>query len=397
MVLLGGKLTVMLNLAHLNERLNKMDKQSGPINASILIIAIISVFYVLVVGKAFLVPLAVAVMVWYIINALSRVYAKCLPKIQQPNILTTSLSLFTIGLFTCFAVDMVRDNISAVSAAAPIYKTNFDVLVHKMVVQFKLEEVPNVREILSSIEIAPLISTLAGTFTSAIGNVFLVLIYVLFLLFEQGTFKRKIVALFPNEERRHSILSILTHTQADIQTYIWIKTITSTATGIISFIVLKLVGVDFAGFWAFTIFLLNFIPTVGSIIATFFPALLALIQFGGFFEFFMVLVGVGSVQVVVGNFIEPKLMGNTLNLSPLVVMLSLTLWGSIWGIAGMFLSVPITVILLIVFAHFQNTRSLAVFLSGDGNLKFVEDNHTPIPVEPTEQENTTDSESTNSK
>lgn len=350
-----------------------MDTQSRSISASILIIATIAVFYVLVVGKAFLVPLAVAIMVWYIINALSRIYAKYLPKITQPNILTTTLALLTIGLLTYFAVDMIRGNISAVSAAAPTYKANFDVMVQKVVTQFNLESVPNIREVLSGIEIAPLISKLAGTFTSAIGNIFLVLIYVLFLLLEQGTFKRKIVALFPNSARRQSILSILNHTQDDIQTYIWIKTLTSTATGVISYIVLKWVGVDFAGFWAFTIFLLNFIPTVGSIIATFFPAMLALIQFGGFFEFFIVLIGVGAVQVLVGNFIEPKMMGNTLNLSPLVVMLSLTLWGSVWGIAGMFLSVPITVILLIVFAHFKSTKSIAILLSGNGNLKFVED------------------------
>ena len=135
-----------------------------------------------------------------------------------------------------------------------------------------------------------------------------------------------------------------------------------------------MVGVDFAAFWAFTIFLLNFIPTIGSIIATLFPALLALIQFDTFAQFFIVLVGVGSIQVIVGNFLEPKLMGNTLNVSPFIVMMSLTLWGSIWGIAGMFLSVPITVILLIVFAHFEKTRYLAILLSGNGNLKFAEDN-----------------------
>ena len=350
-----------------------MDTHSRSISASILILATIAVFYVLVVGKAFLVPLAVAIMVWYIINALSRVYAKYLPKIEKPNILTTTLSLLTIGLFTYFAVDMIRGNISAVSAAAPAYKANFDIMVQQVVTRFNLGSIPNINEVLSGIEIAPMISRLAGTFTNAIGNIFLVLIYVLFLLLEQGTFKRKIVALFPNATRRQSILSILSHTQEDIQTYIWIKTLTSSATGVISYIVLKMVGVDFAGFWAFTIFLLNFIPTVGSIIATFFPAMLALIQFGSFVEFFIVLAGVGTVQVLVGNFIEPKLMGNTLNLSPLVVMLSLTLWGSIWGIAGMFLSVPITVILLIVFAHFKKTRSIAILLSGNGNLKFADE------------------------
>jgi len=348
--------------------------RSRSISASLLILATIAVFYVLVVGKAFLVPLAVAVMVWYIINALSRIYAKYLPKIEKPNVITTLLSLSTIGLLTYFAVDMIRGNISDVSAAAPAYKANFDIMVQKLVTRFELELVPNINEMLSGIEIAPMITKLAGTFTNAIGNIFLVLIYVLFLLLEQGTFKKKIVALFPNKERRQSILSILSHTQEDIQTYIWIKTLTSTATGVISYIVLKFVGVDFAGFWAFTIFLLNFIPTVGSIIATFFPAMLALIQFGGLFEFFIVLAGVGAVQVMVGNFVEPKLMGNTLNLSPLVVMLSLTLWGSIWGIAGMFLSVPITVILLIVFAHFSKTRFIAVLLSGNGNLKFVDNN-----------------------
>jgi len=222
-----------------------------------------------------------------------------------------------------------------------------------------------------------MISTLATTFTNMISDIFLVLIYVLFLMLEQSTFKRKLAKMFPDQGQQGSILSILSHAQEDIQTYLWIKTVTSSITGAISYFVLLLVGVDFAGFWAFTIFLLNFIPTVGSIIATFFPALLALIQFDTFNEFFIVLIGVGAVQLAVGNFLEPKMMGSTLNVSPLVVMLSLTLWGSIWGIAGMFLSVPITVMMMIVFAHFERTRYLAVLLSGDGALKFTEEMNGP--------------------
>ena len=117
-------------------------------------------------------------------------------------------------------------------------------------------------------------------------------------------------------------MSILTHAQEDIQTYLWIKTVTSTITGMVSYGVLLTVGVDFAGFWAFTIFMLNFIPTIGSIIATLFPALLALIQFDTIGPFLVVLIGVGAIQVIVGNFLEPKLMGNSLNVSPFVVMMS---------------------------------------------------------------------------
>ena len=100
--------------------------------------------------------------------------------------------------------------------------------------------------------------------------------------------------------------------------------------------------------------------------------MLALIQFPTFGPFFIVLFGVGAIQVVVGNVLEPKLMGNSLNVSPLIVMLSLTLWGSIWGIAGALLSVPITVMLLIIFAHFESTKYIAVLLSGDGSVKFAQ-------------------------
>jgi len=312
-----------------------MNVDTRAISVSLVILATIAVFYVLVVGQAFLVPLAVALMVWYVINALS-------------------------------------DNIVQVRAAAPEYKANFDLLVSKLTANSRFDLLTNLKQMVSKIEIAPLISTLASTFTSMIGNISLVLFYVMFMLLEQGTFQKKIRAIFPDQNQRGSIMSIMSHAQEDIQTYLWIKTVTSSLTGIISYGVLLLVGVDFAGFWAFTIFMLNFIPTIGSIIATLFPAVLALIQFDTYAQFFIVLACVGAIQVMVGNFLEPKLMGNTLNVSPFVVMMSLTLWGSIWGIAGMFLSVPITVMLLIVFAHFEKTRYIAILLSGDGNLKFAE-------------------------
>ena len=351
-----------------------MRDYSPVVSISVAILATISVFYVLVAGQAFLVPLAVSVMIWYVINALSRTYAKLIPGINQPNILTTVVSLISIAAFIGFVVDMIQFNLVHVSAAAPQYKASFEVLVTKAVASFPSLELINFSKLSQGIEIGPVVLTLVGAFQSMLGSVFLVPIYVLFLMLEQGTFKQKIQTIFPDQNNHDSIMSILTHVQDDIQTYLWIKTVTSTLTGFISYFVLLAVGVDFAAFWAFTIFLLNFIPTIGSIIATLFPALLALIQFEAVTQFIIVLICVGSVQLMVGNFLEPKMMGNSLNVSPFVVMMSLTLWGSIWGVAGMFLSVPITVILLIVFAHSPKTRYLAILLSGDGDLKFADDN-----------------------
>jgi len=117
------------------------------------------------------------------------------------------------------------------------------------------------------------------------------------------------------------------------------------------------------------IFVMNYIPVVGSILGTVFPSLLALIQFDSFYPFIIVTGLICLMQFLTGNILEPRVMGNRLNLSPLVILLSLTLWGAIWGIVGMFLCVPIMVIVMIVFSHFSKTRAIAVMLSKNGKIK----------------------------
>jgi predicted PurR-regulated permease PerM len=134
------------------------------------------------------------------------------------------------------------------------------------------------------------------------------------------------------------------------------------------------VGVDFAGFWAVMVFFFFYVPTIGSILAIAAPALLTLVQFDHLTPFLIVLLVIGTIQVVMANVVEPAVMGRSLNLSPLVVIVSLMVWGTIWGVVGMFLCVPIMVVLLIVFAHFEATRPVAILLSADGRI--------PEPEEP---------------
>jgi predicted PurR-regulated permease PerM len=132
--------------------------------------------------------------------------------------------------------------------------------------------------------------------------------------------------------------------------------------------VIQYAGLDFALFWAFVIFVFNFIPTIGSIVATFFPSLIALVQFETLTPFFIILIGVGLIQILIGVILEPKFYGNSLNISPLVIVISLVFWGQLWGIVGMLLCVPITVIMINVFAQFTRTRPIAVLLSQNGKL-----------------------------
>ena len=129
------------------------------------------------------------------------------------------------------------------------------------------------------------------------------------------------------------------------------------------------VGIDYAPFWALLIFMLNYIPTFGSMVGVLFPSLLALVQFDSLTNFFILVPILTAIQMLIGNVLEPKLMGNSLNLSAIVVLLSLAIWGSIWGIPGMFLSVPITVVLMIIFSNVPQTRAIAILLSSDGDIK----------------------------
>ena len=175
-----------------------------------------------------------------------------------------------------------------------------------------------------------------------------------------------------NQEKEHQVRKLLRKISDDVRKYVTIKLIASLSTGILSYIFLMIVGVDFAAFWALLIFMLNFIPTIGSIIATIFPALITLVQFDTLGPFFLVAGGLTGIQVLIGNILEPKFTGSSLNLSPTIILLNLSLWGVIWGIPGMFLCVPFLVISMIVFSNLPQTRAIAVLLSSDGRIDELE-------------------------
>lgn len=331
------------------------------------ILATFAVFYVLWVGQKLLVPLAIAVLIWYMINALARLYARFIFK-NSANWITLALSLVTMTVGLGIVFNIIQSNITDVRRAAPTYKTDLDQWIVRIYDLMGIEDLPTLSQFIRTVDIGPIVTNFAGALTGIVGDLALIIVYVGFLLYEQKTFSNKLTRMFPQSEKRREVRAVIDNIQHQIQTYIWIKTLVSVVTGVVGYVVLTMVEVDFASFWAFAIFLLNYVPIIGSVIATLFPALLTLIQFDTFTPFLVVGIGLTSAQFVVGNVIEPKLMGSSLNLSPLVVLLSLALWGSLWGIPGMFLCVPIMVIILIILSHFDPTRPLAVMLSESGEL-----------------------------
>jgi predicted PurR-regulated permease PerM len=327
-------------------------------------------FVLLIEGRDLLIPIAVAIMIWYLLNALARgFHALPLGTRHLPNWVSMALAIVTVLIGLALVAELISGNIAQVSAAAPGYQANIEILIAKASSLAGFDQPPDIAAVFDQINLRTLASRFAAAAAGFAGNFGIVLIYVLFLLFEQKGFDKKLRALFPDRIRRDEIHSLLHRMQEQIQTYVAIKTATSVLTGAISYGVLKIVGVDFAEFWGFIIFLLNYIPTVGSLLGIIFPALLTLVQFPEpLVPFLIVLGGIGAVQFLIGNVLEPRLTGSSLNISPLVVILSLALWGSIWGIVGMFLCVPLTVIAMIILSYFERTRPIAILLSGDGRI-----------------------------
>lgn len=288
-------------------------------------------FFLLYVGQALLLPLVIAGAVAYLISILA--HAICAFRCRGfsvPRPLAMLLAFAVIGLSLSYLIQLITVNIKSVVEVAPEYQQNLEALIYKGYSLAGVEEVPNIREILNQLDFGAYLQSFGATVRALVSSTGIIIVYLIFLLLEQRTFGDKMRAIIREPKRQEDAFELIGKMRSDIRSYVGIKVLTSAATGLISYFVLKTVGVHFASFWAVLIFLLNFIPTIGSIIATAFPSILTLVQFDTLGPFIVTISVLTAVQFCIGSLIEPKLMGNRLNLSPIVILLSLGLWGSIW-------------------------------------------------------------------
>lgn len=206
------------------------------------------------------------------------------------------------------------------------------------------------------------------------------LVFLMFMMVESPFLDDKINKAFgKNSERVRKIISAISE---QVSQYLSTLTLISLATGICAWLVLTLLGVRLAAGWGVLTFLLNFIPTVGSIIATFPPVIMAVIQFSpGLFRPFLVLVSLTAIQVTIGNIITPKVVGDRLGVSPVMILLSLLLWGMIWGIPGALLSTPIMSIIKIVCENIPVLHPIAILIGSGESVRRLPEVKAPEIVE----------------
>jgi predicted PurR-regulated permease PerM len=279
--------------------------------------------------------------------------------------LVITLTLFALGVLAVLAV---QASFADLSTKLPRYRANCEQMMERVAAA-----IPGAGKNL----IDPLLQREAGsvdwtfgalrgaleTLVSFLSQAFVVLVYLVFLLAEQAGAARRIEGAFGPERARYA-LSVVGQVNRSIAEYLWVKTAMSVLTGALTMAVLYFFDVDYPVLWGVMAFLLNYIPYLGSLMATVLPVLLDLVQTQSFAHALALLAVFLVMQGAIGYGIEPLLAGSRLNLSPLVILLALAFWGSLWGIVGMILAVPLVVTAKIVLENIPATRPLAALMAG---------------------------------
>ncbi len=330
------------------------------------------ILFFLSAGQSIILPFLTAVFLWYLMTALATYYRKIIPvkKIAESKIFyvfSLILSMASVVLLGLLFIKEVNPALNLFLSRLPD-------------IQFKITMLANVvSEYLHMSNPIPLpdISHFAKEFgiyiTQAFSSIGMVLVYILFLFIEQHTFSSKFDALFSTKSENKKASRILNDINDNMKKYLFVKTIMSFITAVLCYLVMAYFDLDFAGFFAFLIFITNYIPTFGAFIGFSLPIVYSLLQFSDLTPFIFITSGLILIQIVIGNIIEPKYTGKTLNLSTLAILINLVFWGIIWGPIGMFFSVPLLVALFIITAQFDSTRPIAILLSSNGEIPDKED------------------------
>lgn len=216
----------------------------------------------------------------------------------------------------------------------------------------------------------PLLRSVSSSAINIIKNSLIILLLAMFLMMERHTLIPKLSSITQNSENPEKVAIMMDRINRQVSKYLGMKLLLSTITGLLFYATGLAVGLDLAFLWGVLAVILNFIPTFGSIIITLITIFMAVLQFlPNWTPVIIVAAGSIATQMIIGNILDPRLQGNQLNLSPFFILASLSIFGYIWGIIGMFLAVPIMSIMQIIFANMDSTRGIAILVSSGSSLR----------------------------
>jgi len=332
-------------------------------------IATVIIVIILKELKNIFMPLCVALLLYFFFNGV----VKRLLKLKVPKVFVLIFLLIFIFIMFYFIGVLIYSGVSAFIDKFPAYSDKITVMIKNLFVDQLKIPIADLNKYIENIDWAKNINTSAvtsiisrtfGSFAAFIGNLMLVLIFLMFMLAGRTALTGRITKAF-DPLRSDKIKFVINSIEDQVQHYLLIKTFVSVLTAIIGGIIIFAGRLDFVIFSSLLIFVLNYIPNFGSIIATLFPILIGFLKFGFSLRVVLVAIGLMVTQFVIGNIVEPMITGRSLNLSPIVILISLIFWGYVWGIVGMMLAVPLMSAIKIFFENIPDLKPISELISAE--------------------------------
>lgn len=331
------------------------------------------VLLLLVYGRPFLVPLVVAFLIFTVLTAaieqLSRIK---LGSISLPYWLAAAFGLAAVGIGMFLVYSILSGEILLIIAEWPTIMERLQSLIESLSAWLGEDLSKSIRIAQGDFSIVAGLRGLVTPAGYAITTIVVIVLYIAFMFVESSHFPDKVRLLFPDPARSVEVSTVARRIIGGIHRYLLLKSLISAGNTVLVYSLMKVVGLQFAEAWALLTFFLNFIPNIGSIAGTVLPSVFALLQFQELPPALLVAAGLGGIHFFIGQAIDPMVMGRTLNLSTFVIVLALTFWAMVWGIVGMFLAVPLMVMIMLICSKVPGLKPVAILLSSDGNL--AEDN-----------------------
>ena len=355
--------------------MTELNEKNG--SAIITFAAVIVVIYGMQMAKVLLVPFLIAAFL-ALITVRPMLW---LQSRRVPSFLAAFMIVSAIMLLLAVVGAVVGSSIAEFTAKLPEYQAQLDVIVDgvfEFVTQHLNgdESMENVGDMIDPGWAMGLVASILNSLKDVLTNAFLIIFTMIFMLLEVSSVGIKVEAAFGRSaESMEGPRAFL----QNLGRYLGIKTIVSIATGLCAFAVTWTIGLDFPLLWGMLAFLLNYVPTIGSIIAAVPAVLLALVQLGPGAAG-ATAIGFAGINVAFGNLIEPRLMGYGVGISPLVVFIGLVFWGFVFGPVGMLLSVPLTMTLKLALESDERTRWVAILIGSERDAEYELKNRTSALV-----------------
>ncbi len=328
--------------------------------------AVALIYFLRVILIPFVIAYVLAVLVSALVRFIQNRWAKA------PAWAVSIFAGLIVIVFAAGGIFAMAQGAARIVATGPALLARLEELLQGIGQSLHVRQPLHLSTVIGSISIPQIAGQVLQGLQGLVSGLLLMVVYFGFLLAGRQRMARKIAYAAGSSKRATVIRNALARIATDVETYIWVQTVTGLMITAAAALVMLAVGLDNVLFWSVIFFLLSFIPNIGVTIGSIAPALFALVQFPSTWQAITIFVVIQVAATFVGNFVYPRMQAETQNIDPIVTMLSLAFWTVLWGLPGAFLAVPMTLILMMVFAQFQSTLWITAMLSNDGRPNFPE-------------------------